>query len=99
MIRRPPTSTLLPYTTLCRSLCPSLPRATEFSTLRARVARGGAPRGAPSPVRGAREVQPPPGFLGEEAEVYEPGRSEEHTPELQSRQYVVCRLLFEKKNL
>src|SRR5476651_2848000 len=64
MIRRPPRSTLFPYTTLFRS-CPS------------RSVRGGhpLPRAAPSRV----------------------ARSEEHTSELQSRQYLVCRLLLEKK--
>src|SRR5258707_11746103 len=65
MIRRPPRSTLFPYTTLFRSLA----RQSHA----AHVGRG--PR------------------LGDPA-----GRSEEHTSELQSRQYLVCRLLLEKKN-
>src|SRR3712207_7185615 len=82
MIRRPPRSTLFPYTTLFRS------RA------------GGGPRraGARAAVL-ARAVQPtrrtPPHDGGGI-----PGpvrRSEEHTSELQSRQYLVCRLLLEKK--
>src|SRR5215203_7073270 len=63
MIRRPPRSTLFPYTTLFRS----------------RPGRPGRARGQRRP-RLAR-----------------PGRSEEHTSELQSRQYLVCRLLLEKK--
>src|SRR3712207_8634555 len=84
MIRRPPRSTLFPYTTLFRS--------------RRRDRRGGGAR----PVRGV-------GLLMSVVDVREgasplilsmphPGtRSEEHTSELQSRQYLVCRLLLEKK--
>src|SRR3712207_8004795 len=84
MIRRPPRSTLFPYTTLFRS-----------------------------PARGEGEIGPsccsagitcallfrrrPVGPQGRRA--WRPrGRSEEHTSELQSRQYLVCRLLLEKKN-
>src|SRR3712207_6914561 len=64
MIRRPPRSTLFPYTTLFRSTKPLRDRA----------------RGAVIPPADHR-----------------PDRSEEHTSELQSRQYLVCRLLLEKK--
>src|SRR5476651_2752104 len=64
MIRRPPRSTLFPYTTLFRSRAPSQPRVPRHS-----------------------DPQPRP----------LPARSEEHTSELQSRQYLVCRLLLEKK--
>src|SRR3712207_8500409 len=83
MIRRPPRSTLFPYTTLFRSPAD------------ARRLRGGrrvhrAVRTAP---RGRHRQPDPPGRLTED-----PGpRSEEHTSELQSRQYLVCRLLLEKK--
>src|SRR5215203_6273564 len=63
MIRRPPRSTLFPYTTLFRS-----PRCFL-----------------------------PPNFRSRPASSIQPGRSEEHTSELQSRQYLVCRLLLEKK--
>src|SRR3712207_6932272 len=86
MIRRPPRSTLFPYTTLFRS--PRRGRASHLahgepgSPLHAgllRAARTG-PRGGVA--RGGR-----PGTW----------RSEEHTSELQSRQYLVCRLLLEKK--
>src|SRR2546425_3893889 len=78
MIRRPPRSTLFPYTTLFRSLAgvasiPDTPRAR---------ASGGATDG-PLHRRVARQ---PRG-----------GRSEEHTSELQSLAYLVCRLLLEKK--
>src|SRR5947209_10347186 len=69
MIRRPPRSTLFPYTTLFRSwagwwtICCYLPGSTRASSFKSRTAT----------------------------------RSEEHTSELQSRQYLVCRLLLEKK--
>src|SRR5258707_12548311 len=68
MIRRPPRSTLFPYTTLFRSARGSGRRIPLFPRLRVRT-RGRSRR----------------------------GRSEEHTSELQSRQYLVCRLLLEKK--
>src|SRR3712207_8341948 len=96
MIRRPPRSTLFPYTTLFRSWRreapgrPPVPRSTPRpATPRAAVAgpvvRG---RGAPRlPVRA-------PGGHGRRPRL---PRSEEHTSELQSRQYLVCRLLLEKK--
>src|SRR3712207_8487875 len=73
MIRRPPRSTLFPYTTLFRSRGISLRRGRGG---RARLRRGGRGRG------------PRLGLAG---------RSEEHTSELPSRQYLVCRLLLEKK--
>src|SRR3712207_7413411 len=82
MIRRPPRSTLFPYTTLFRSVkVSSLTAIDEFRQ--------------PGVVRvnhAFREERP--------AGVSAPGsplRSEEHTSELQSRQYLVCRLLLEKK--
>src|SRR3712207_6896132 len=92
MIRRPPRSTLFPYTTLFRSLeDPDDPggslvgRLLEVQPLpEVLVGRGPRDRDRPG-VRGVGE---------ESAE----GRSEEHTSELQSRQYLVCRLLLEKKN-
>src|SRR2546422_7387871 len=74
MIRRPPRSTLFPYTTLFRSVVFGV-RLTP-----PRVATLG-----PLPVPGQR------------AERGHPGRSEEHTSELQSRLHLVCRLLLEKK--
>src|SRR3712207_6942923 len=93
MIRRPPRSTLFPYTTLFRSCCgtSSGPRWIGGGRLYGVVkVRGGAVRrvapGATSaPSR--RTTGAPP----------RAGRSEEHTSELQSRQYLVCRLLLEKK--
>src|SRR5258708_26104264 len=70
MIRRPPRSTLFPYTTLFRSL-------HQDDQCRRTDAR------APGQVR--------------QAQAGEPGRSEEHTSELQSPDHLVCRLLLEKK--
>src|SRR3712207_7363286 len=82
MIRRPPRSTLFPYTTLFRS---GRARAVEPPEAGAeRAARRRAAR-RPARPRRARPLQ----RVG--------GRSEEHTSELQSRQYLVCRLLLEKK--
>src|SRR3712207_8171709 len=78
MIRRPPRSTLFPYTTLFRSSC------TEALS-----------RSRPSPP----SPPPRPARAGRYTPLLEPSRprSEEHTSELQSRQYLVCRLLLEKK--
>src|SRR3712207_7508568 len=92
MIRRPPRSTLFPYTTLFRS---RLHRpARRHRGLRG--ARGDRRRHvAVAGARGlglARPGRGPAGGGGERVR-----RSEEHTSELQSRQYLVCRLLLEKK--
>src|SRR3712207_7344317 len=95
MIRRPPRSTLFPYTTLFRSGQRRVPdrEAEDRAPHRHRRA---APRRVPLVGQRARAGRdpPPPGVVrGHER------RSEEHTSELQSRQYLVCRLLLEKKNL
>src|SRR3712207_8662040 len=92
MIRRPPRSTLFPYTTLFRSLA-------MLETL-----------GTGRPIRLTRDVDLPAAVahlqscagwadkLGHAGHGPDPTpRSEEHTSELQSRQYLVCRLLLEKK--
>src|SRR3712207_7547610 len=92
MIRRPPRSTLFPYTTLFRS------------------PRGARGRSRPMVVEGVRDLfgtavlrgrfaggDVAEGCGDEGTEQDAAGRSEEHTSELQSRQYLVCRLLLEKK--
>src|SRR3712207_8507534 len=84
MIRRPPRSTLFPYTTLFRSAVdPGRIEPRHLRDQRRRPARagGGAPGGEHHLRRSDRRH----------------ARSEEHTSELQSRQYLVCRLLLEKK--
>src|SRR5258707_5480211 len=91
MIRRPPRSTLFPYTTLFRS--------------RASIRRGAftyGPASSPMALDGIDidVTMPPvanrPGWYQTTASIK---RSEEHTSELQSRQYLVCRLLLEKKKV
>src|SRR3712207_7538670 len=94
MIRRPPRSTLFPYTTLFRS----------FVVIAAILVTGGPACPADGPERGRRSA------AGRATRRWETDgdergrrvrrdhhRSEEHTSELQSRQYLVCRLLLEKK--
>src|SRR5256885_8021985 len=94
MIRRPPRSTLFPYTTLFRSDIRGSPMSL-FSRLwfgrpRGQVARGRRPLRAPSRCRPLLE------FLENRVA---PARSEEHTSELQSPCNLVCRLLLEKKKI
>src|SRR3712207_7660554 len=88
MIRRPPRSTLFPYTTLFRSRARRVVDRRGDGRRRARPRRRRARRGrlATDRPRGRRR--------GHEGRLR---RSEEHTSELQSRQYLVCRLLLEKK--
>src|SRR3712207_7092984 len=78
MVRRPPRSTLFPYTTLFRSHAPRAGRAPTLDL------RGSLPAG--------------PQLLYPLARSRSTARSEEQTSELQSRQYLVCRLLLEKNN-
>src|SRR3712207_7949535 len=97
MIRPPPRSTLFPYTTLFRSRWTRAPPSPTSGCCGSPAARAGSGRGeraAPGrPCAGGHGVEPcrGRGLRG-------PERSEEHTSELQSRQYLVCRLLLEKKN-
>src|SRR3712207_8764377 len=86
MIRRPPRSTLFPYTTLFRS--------PEHLHLSERDARGLDPD---HNLPGLQTGQLPPSDLEHLRSTLARHRSEEHTSELQSRQYLVCRLLLEKK--
>src|SRR3712207_8258914 len=99
MTRRPPRSTLFPYTTLFRSAADLLRRVDE---------PGGEPRLVRLDAahcrdrhRDEREAEPDRRDQRREQDVAEVRavRSEEHTSELQSRQYLVCRLLLEKKKL
>src|SRR3712207_8404401 len=84
MIRRPPRSTLFPYTTLFRS-------GREVKRVKPWVLYGISPFGIWQPM-------PEKNIAGLNAhEKLYADRSEEHTSELQSRQYLVCRLLLEKK--
>src|SRR3712207_7971979 len=93
MIRRPPRSTLFPYTTLFRSTLVAT-HVAEPDTLVA--ARRSSPLvvGLGETADGTAEY-----FLGSDVAAFigHTRRSEEHTSELQSRQYLVCRLLLEKK--
>src|SRR2546425_7325592 len=84
MIRRPPRSTLFPYTTLFRSRCGSGCNSNSVASFARRIHQNG--RGA---ARGACRQASHVGLLRQ--------RSEEHTSELQSLAYLVCRLLLEKK--
>src|SRR3712207_8894851 len=85
MIRRPPRSTLFPYTTLFRSCTRSPVRPAPMPVMTRAGDRQTAPCSATTWMRAARQSG------------WETVRSEEHTSELQSRQYLVCRLLLEKK--
>src|SRR3989441_1905096 len=90
MIRRPPRSTLFPYTTLFRS------RAVRRAGARRRRGPGrgrGRGRGRPRPAPARPSHAPARGTPGPAP------RSEEHTSELQSLAYLVCRLLLEKKKI
>src|SRR2546430_8059343 len=85
MIRRPPRSTLFPYTTLFRS------EGGDLVQVRREQQERRERRGADGVALGER--------FGRVADGIEPvGRSEEHTSELQSQSNLVCRLLLEKKN-
>src|SRR3712207_7429253 len=90
MIRRPPRSTLFPYTTLFRSSAGYVTRLPENEVAERVICElCGLGVDVSAIVRG-----------GERIGVYfleQGARSEEHTSELQSRQYLVCRLLLEKK--
>src|SRR3712207_7556130 len=88
MIRRPPRSTLFPYTTLFRSRAVAAPRPVDHDARQRPVGLQHLPHGRDDALARRARAQ----LLHRSA-----GRSEEHTSELQSRQYLVCRLLLEKK--
>src|SRR3712207_9034995 len=109
MIRRPPRTTLFPYTTLFRSepelvastvrccsqwsLCLGAPFVARrwYATEVAKAANGVISEAAIVPPAHSPQVS--------DVVISNPTRSEEHTSELQSRQYLVCRLLLAKKNI
>src|SRR3712207_8058709 len=100
MIRRPPRSTLFPYTTLFRSRAASGARGPHQEDLVAQlhvelVAVDREVWSGDADMVIARTTEGELGVLPNHA----PLRSEEHTSELQSRQYIVCRLLLEKKKI
>src|SRR3712207_7044422 len=94
MIRRPPRSTLFPYTTLFRSLAPQSLRERLDLDQRARGCRTRTDLRTSANMR--RETFRISAAI---TRLFMAQRSEEHTSELQSRQYLVCRLLLEKKTI
>src|SRR3712207_8813068 len=101
MIRRPPSSTLFPYTTLFRSsgtasrVAARRPRHERWSS---EALHHGEPGQTAPPAARRGHVRTPHGRAQRAVRERTHPRSEEHTSELQSRQYLVCRLLLEKKN-
>src|SRR3712207_8805919 len=92
MIRRPPRSTLFPYTTLFRSALEPVDMRYSFDRL-----SGIAKEQVGYDARSARSSSSRPRRDALKILFFDGSRSEEHTSELQSRQYLVCRLLLEKK--
>src|SRR2546422_3936793 len=97
MIRRPPRSTLFPYTTLFRSGCGALSLNKLAPTHLAKSKVKKLPTSAWVPSR--LKATSPFTWMGVCGQEGGGMRSEEHTSELQSRLHLVCRLLLEKKNL
>src|SRR3712207_8647092 len=101
MIRRPPRSTLFPYTTLFRSEVLDLDQARGHHVF-GRAASARAHHAHSLLERLVRESAADAAQADHAEFIHSPwsrhARSEEHTSELQSRQYLVCRLLLEKKN-
>src|SRR3712207_7364369 len=102
MIRRPPRSTLFPYTTLFRSPVPTLPSGPEpFPLLTTSARMSLMTLGSRPPTHGSTfmaplaAARPTTSMSDSDSHTLEDTRSEEHTSELQSRQYLVCRLLLE----
>src|SRR2546422_5317952 len=95
MIRRPPRSTLFPYTTLFRSEHAVVPRSPRAVHIAERLQGAGGVLSLVQRVRHRRRDHRVPS--ARRAEPDHGRRSEEHTSELQSRLHLVCRLLLEKK--
>src|SRR3712207_7575556 len=96
MIRRPPRSTLFPYTTLFRSNASTRASRAAFSAASTFSRAPRASTRANNVGRGA-SFSTGDSATGSKDGATDRLRSEEHTSELQSRQYLVCRLLLEKK--
>src|SRR3712207_8410409 len=101
MIRRPPRSTLFPYTTLFRSLV-RISCSPGMSPLAVVIADTHIPRRARALPEALSPYLDDADLILHAGDLMDPAllgelRSEEHTSELQSRQYLVCRLLLEKK--
>src|SRR3712207_8104783 len=94
MIRRPPRSTLFPYTTLFRSV-----RRVEGHEIGKRPSAGKQATHSLVGEHALDEVVAQPRIVQAAFLLDRQVRSEEHTSELQSRQYLVCRLLLEKKTI
>src|SRR3712207_7148949 len=92
MLRRPPRSTLFPCTTLFRSNCCRNGPAPRVRSIQDGLT-GGMTTNTRTPARSSSRLQ----AASSEKQAGSIGRSEEHTSELQSRQYPVCRLLLENK--
>src|SRR3712207_7015959 len=98
MIRRPPRSTLFPYTTLFRSVAGgTLGAGARRRAGRERPGAHGERAGAQEGAAARRLGEDGGAEVGRMVGHGRQSRSEEHTSELQSRQYLVCRLLLEKK--
>src|SRR3712207_7284761 len=99
MIRRPPRSTLFPYTTLFRSFSSSASPATQAVSAHSDPRRGSGATISPFGSSRYHSSSAATWDSGTASPYWitTPPRSEEHTSELQSRQYLVCRLLLEKK--
>src|SRR3712207_7965855 len=97
MIRRPPRSTPFPYTTLFRSPGRGVLRLRRGAPPSPRHGGCGMTAGTEGAPGAVRRLNWGRGDAGEPGWVNSDLRSEEHTSELQSRQYLVCRLLLEKK--
>src|SRR3712207_8871585 len=99
MIRRPPRSTLFPYTTLFRSYRAARNAWLSGQPVRARALADRALRAVSEPLLHADVTRLRARIEWNTGSVKLGHRSEEHTSELQSRQYLVCRLLLEKKKI
>src|SRR5256885_6900277 len=99
MIRRPPRSTLFPYTTLFRSVCgdPGITTLSATPHTASVVGPTNDPTSALSATYGVRRATAPPANDALAPDAPKGLRSEEHTSELQSPCNLVCRLLLEKK--